>query len=105
MSAVCDFYIDCASRGLCPVAGLDPLPAGIVRRTITVESRRGEPVAVEGIDVEDAVILANAGTAPDGVREFLATFCGYRSCHDCGCVAGSWYFVNCGDAIRCVDCE
>ena len=105
MSQICDFYLECAERGVCPVFESDTIPAGIVRRSITVENRRGEPIAVEGIDIEDAALWVNGGTAPEGVREFLEMFAGYQTCPECRCLARSWYFVvPCGGEALCLEC-
>lgn len=109
MSKTCDFYMECAERGIFPLESDKPRPTGVRLRQFTTTDFYGKPMIVTGIGVSDCINWWNAKPnrevpVPTGMREFLEDFAGCQRCHDCGCVGRSHYFVETGDETLCVDC-
>ena len=71
MSAICDFYIECAERNVCPIEDMSRVPPHIPRVGIVVKSRRGDDIDVTGITLADAFAWEGR---PQEVSDFLETF-------------------------------
>ena len=108
MSAVCDFYIECAEKDCVPIEryrDTEMPPTRFSLKNVPVQTRRGGVRLVTGICVADAIAWANSGDAPAYVVSFLETFAGCGVCADCGCVGQPHYFVTSLDGENlCVDC-
>ena len=111
MSAIADFYMECAERGVFPLEADKPRPAGMRLRTIYTLLRTGRRMRVTGISTSDAIEWWNkwrngdrAVPAPPGMREWLEDFAGCERC-GCGTVARPFYFADTLDGERvCLDC-
>jgi hypothetical protein len=105
MSAICDFYIECSEKNLCPVEDRTAIPPPYKRKRIVVENRWGDPIEVDGVSVADAIRWCNSDLPlPGGMREFLRDFAGCERCDTCGATGYSHYFVYTGETL-CPDCS
>ena len=76
MSAIAEFYQECASRGLYPVdQERHEIPARYKTRATVIEARKtGVFIEVIGISLADAHHWHAMGDAPADVRSFLECF-------------------------------
>lgn len=74
MSAICDFYLTMAERGLCPVEDVETLPEGFETTTADYLTRFGETMAVPCITLAAASHWSQRPDCPAEVRSFLRDF-------------------------------
>lgn len=75
MSAICDFYLTMAERGLCPIEDGETLPAGVTTTTADYVTRFGEAMQVPCITTAQAHAWSRRPDCPEAVRYFLRDFC------------------------------
>jgi hypothetical protein len=74
MSAICDFYLTMAERGLCPVEDVETLPEGFETTTADYLTRFGETMRVSCISIGAARWWSHLPDCPDFVADFLRDF-------------------------------
>lgn len=74
MSAICDFYLTMAERGLCPIEDGETLPAGVTTTTADYVTRFGETMTVPCITTAQAHAWSRRTDCPKTVRAFLRDF-------------------------------
>lgn len=74
MSAICDFYLTMAERGLCPIEDGETLPAGVTATTTEYLTRFGETMSVPVITTAQAHAWSRRPDCPKTVRAFLRDF-------------------------------
>ena len=74
MSAICDFYLTMAERGLCPIEDGETLPAGVTTTTADYVTRFGETMQVACITTAQAHAWSRRPGCPEAVRAFLRDF-------------------------------
>ena len=74
MSAICDFYLEMAERGLCPIEDGETPPAGVTTTTTEYLTRFGETMSVPVITTVQAHAWSRRPDCPEAVRAFLHDF-------------------------------
>jgi hypothetical protein len=74
MSAICDFYLEMAERGLCPIEDGETLPEGVTTTAADYVTRFGETIQVPCITTMQAHAWSRRPDCPEAVRAFLKDF-------------------------------
>jgi|AACY02.12.fsa_nt_gi hypothetical protein len=109
MSAVADFYLECAENDIVPNSDRSIPPHHVRVKSYSYQARSGETMVIHGVSVADAITWHNLPSATLTAREYLAdfltTFCACEVCDDCGKVGRPHFFpVICSPERLCVDC-